>query len=144
MKYPVFTVEFLQEKIIERQEIAHSIRLEKLFHIRQWKIFQFLFLLLIASGPHSENKQTCELSTVHSKNRLWEPEFSSLGEPRFHLKHCMKLRVSSNKKLWTFRVFVRNLQKFTENTMSLSYVSRFLPQVNPNFCSVEDVYGPSK
>ena len=36
MKYPVFKAKFLQEKIIvERREIAHSIRLEKHYDITQ-------------------------------------------------------------------------------------------------------------
>ena len=36
MKYSIFEAKFLPGKIIvERQEMAHSIRLEKLYHIRQ-------------------------------------------------------------------------------------------------------------
>ena len=36
MKYPLFKVKFLQEKIIiERREMAHSIHLEKVYLIRQ-------------------------------------------------------------------------------------------------------------
>ena len=42
MKYPIFKVEFLLEKtIVERRKMAHSIRLEKLYHITQLKSFPF-------------------------------------------------------------------------------------------------------
>ena len=36
MKYSIFKFKFLQENIIvDRREMAHSIRLEKFYHIRQ-------------------------------------------------------------------------------------------------------------
>ena len=42
MKYAIFKVEFLQEKIIvERREMAHSFHLEKFYYIRQQKNFPF-------------------------------------------------------------------------------------------------------
>ena len=45
MKYPIFKVKFLLEKItVERREMAHSIRLEKLYHIIEFKNFQFFFV----------------------------------------------------------------------------------------------------
>ena len=43
MKNPIFKIEFLQEEIIvEMWEMAHSIRLEKLFYSRHKKSFAFL------------------------------------------------------------------------------------------------------
>ena len=51
MKYPIFKVKFLQEEIIvERREMAQSIRLEKLFHIKQYKKINFLFLITLRLG----------------------------------------------------------------------------------------------
>ena len=48
MKYPVFKEKFLLEKIIaEKQEIAHSICLENLFHIGQQKNFPFFCFWLL-------------------------------------------------------------------------------------------------
>ena len=43
MKYPIFKVKFVHEKVtIERREMAHSICLEKLFHVGQEKVSIFV------------------------------------------------------------------------------------------------------